>query len=119
MRWFNPSHPQTMQAAVVIGYISGFFALIGPARFFGLALLAALAILGGAFGVANNKRIGWIALAAGSAFFVLLRVLDLLLSISGGVNATLFQLNAMVFPVALLAAVLHPHTREYMKVWFE
>ncbi|MBT8239709.1 MAG: hypothetical protein KJN63_00610 [Acidimicrobiia bacterium] len=119
MRWFNPSHPQTMQAAVVIGYISGFFALLGGARFFELALLAAIAILGGAFGTANNKRIGWIALLAGSSFFVLLRILDLLLSVSDGVNATLFQLNATVFPVALLAAVLHPHTREYMKVWFE
>jgi hypothetical protein len=108
-----------MQAAVIIGYISGFFALLGTASFFGLGLLAAFAILGGAFGTANNKRIGWIALLAGSAFFVLLRVLDLLLSVSGGVNATLFQLNAMVFPIALLAAVLHPHTREYMKVWFE
>lgn len=108
-----------MQAAVVIGYISGFFALLGGARFFELALLAAIAILGGAFGTANNKRIGWIALLAGSSFFVLLRILDLLLSVSDGVNATLFQLNATVFPVALLAAVLHPHTREYMKVWFE
>jgi hypothetical protein len=108
-----------MQAAVLIGYISGFFALIGSARYFELALLAALAILGGAFGVANNKRIGWIALAVGATFFVLLRIVDLLLTIPDGLNPTLFQLNATVFPVALLAAVFHPHTREYMKAWFE
>ncbi len=108
-----------MQAAVFIGYLSGVFALIGGSRYYELVLLAALAMLGGAFGVANNKRIGWIALLSGAAFFVLLRLVDLLFAVSSGLNPVLLQLNATVFPVALLAAVLHPHTREYMKVWFE
>ncbi len=109
-----------MQAAVIIGYLSGVFALLGVSG--GLApllLLASLAMIGGAFGVANNKRIGWIALLLGSGLFVLLRALEFLLSISGGVNSTLFAINASIFPVALLAAVLHPHTRDYMKAWFE
>ncbi len=106
-----------MQAAVILGYFTGVFALLG----FGQNLLLfpiAVAIGGGAFGVANNKKVGWIALSIGSVLYVLIKFLDVLIVLPR-INLTLMAINALIFPGALVAAVLHPHTREYMKVWFE
>jgi len=111
-----------MQAAVFIGYLSGLFALLGIGASGVLAplmLIAAIAMAGGAFGVANNKRVGWIALLAGSSLFALLGGLRLLLAFTDGINPSLEAINALIFPVALVAAVVHPHTRDYMKAWFE
>ncbi len=106
-----------MQAAVILGYITGVFALLGFSRNIILFPLA-LAIGGGAFGVANNKRIGWIALVIGSGLYALLKFLDVVVAFPQ-INFTLMAINALIFPGALVAAALHPHTREYMKAWFE
>ena len=106
-----------MQAAVILGYFTGVFALLG----FGQNLILfplAIAIGGGAFGCANNKKVGWIALAIGSALYALIKVLDILIVLPS-INPTLMAINALIFPAALVAAALHPHTREYMKIWFE
>lgn len=115
-----------MQAAVFLGYISGVFALLFgtrisglPGAFAGLGLLAAIGLFGGAFGTANNKRIGWVVLAASATLYGLVAVLGIVFSIGDGPIATMFALNASVFPLALVAAALHPHTRAYMKSWFE
>lgn len=115
-RWFNPSHPQTLQAAVILGYISAVFGLLRGASLF---LLIFIGLGAGAFGAANNKRWGYFLLA-GCAFLVALLGLALLaLSIGGSLVTTLILLNASVFPTALAVAALHPHSREYQKVWFE
>lgn len=108
-----------MQAAVFLGYLSGVFGLLFGSRFGGLGLLAAVGLFGGAFGTANNKRIGWVVLAASACFFGLLSALAIALSVGSGPISTMFALNASVFPFALVAAALHPHTRSYMKSWFE
>ena len=111
-----------MQAAVILGYISGVFGLLGASRisYIGpLALLAALGALGGAFGVANNKRIGWMALAASSVLVVLFLLVLLVVATRSGINSVLLALINTVFPVALVAAVFHPQTRDYMKAWFD
>ena len=117
LQWTNPSHPRTMQAAVILGYLTGVFALLGFGQRIWLFPLA-LAIGGGAFGMANNKRIGWIALSIGSALYALIKCLDILIALPS-INPTLMAINALIFPGALVAAVLHPNTREYMKAWFE
>lgn len=116
-RWLNPSHPQTLQAAVILGYISAVFSL-----FFGSPLLLLLAIGKGigAFGTANNKRWGYylLAVAAGLTFLLyLLLVLDGVQAAS--ITFTLQRINAAVFPGALFAAVVHAHSRQYQKIWFE
>jgi hypothetical protein len=115
-----------MQAAVFLGYISGVFALLFgtrlgglPGAFAGLGLLAAFGLFGGAFGTANNKRIGWMVLAASACVYGLMATLSIIFSIGEGPISTMFALNASVFPLALVAAALHPHTRAYMKSWFQ
>ncbi len=121
--WFNPRHPQTMQAAVILGYISGVFGLLRSSALGGplapIMLLAALGALGGAFGVANNKRIGWVALAVASVVVALFFLGLVVWATQQGVNRAMQSLINTVFPVALVAAVLHPQTREYMKAWFD
>ena len=120
-RWFNPSHPQTLQAAVILGYISAVFGLLGARNlpFIGLALLLFIALGVGAFGSANNKRWGYYLLTISATFIAALWVLALVISVGSPLHITLQVLNSCVFPTALAVAALHPHSREYQKIWFE
>ncbi len=119
-RWFNPSHPQTMQTAVFLGYFAAVFGLLFGAggRDVGLQILTSVGLGAGAFGVANNKRIGYYALIVFSVIRVLLILAFLRYSLDI-IFVLRYVLNPLVFPAALVAAVLHPHTREYQKIWFE
>ena len=115
-RWLNPSHPQTLQAAVILGYISAVFGLLGGASIF---LLLFIGVGVGAFGSANNKKWGYYLLA-GCSFLVAVFWIQLFArSLGDDLIITLRLLNATVFPTALAVAALHPHSREYQKVWFE
>jgi hypothetical protein len=120
-RWFNPSHPQTLQAAVILGYLSAVLGLLGAGRmpFFQAALLVFVGVGVGAFGSANNKRWGYYLLAISATLIAALWVLVFVLSLGTSLRLILQILNSSVFPVALAVAVLHPHSREYQKVWFE
>ena len=118
-RWLNPSHPQTLQAAVFLGYLSTVFSLLSP--IFGvLSLLLALGAGLGAFGTANNKRWGYWALAVASGVTLALYLLALVAEIQDAdIVPILFRINITVFPAALFAAVVHAHSRQYQKIWFE
>ena len=118
-RWLNPSHPQTLQAGVFLGYLSAVFSLLSPV--FGvLSLLLALGNGVGAFGTANNKRWGYWLLAVASGITLSLYVLALVVEIQDAdIIPILFQINVSVFPAALFAAVIHAHSRQYQKIWFE
>lgn len=116
-RWFNPSHPQTLQAAVILGYFSAVFGLLGAGASFFLLLF--IGVGAGAFGSANNQRWGYYLLAICSGLVALLWLSVLFLSFGNGVISILRALNGAVFPTALAIAALHPHSREYQKVWFE
>jgi len=130
--WFNQSHPQTLQAAVILGYLTGIFSLLfgSPGRFgTGMDLLVSIGLFGGAFGVANSKRVGYYVLGAAATIRGLLfldtfirpfdsRIMDAL----GFMDTLIIRLeilNSMVFPAALVVAIFHSHTRNYQKVWFE
>jgi hypothetical protein len=118
-RWLNPSHPQTLQAGVFLGYLSAVFGLLSP--IFGVtSLLLALGNGIGAFGTANNKRWGYWLLAVSSGVTLAIYVLGLVLEIQDAeVIPILFQVNSTVFPAALFAAVIHAHSRQYQRIWFE
>ena len=116
-RWFNPSHPQTLQAAVILGYISAVFGVLGAGV--GVFLLLFIGVGVGAFGSANNKRWGYYLLAVCAFLVALFWVWLFVTSIGGRLVPTLHLLNSTVFPTALAVAVLHPHSREYQKIWFE
>lgn len=118
-RWLNPSHPQTLQAGVFLGYLSAVFGLLAPV--FGvLSLLLAVGQGAGAFGTANNKRWGYWLLAVASGAALSLYLLALVLVVQDfDIVPILFRINVTVFPAALFAAVVHAHSRQYQKIWFE
>lgn len=117
-QWLNTSHPQTLVAAVILGYFSAVFGVLQSGA--SIFLLLFLGVGAGAFGSANNKRWGYYLLA-GCAFLIALFWTVLVIDSLGARSATttLQLLNGAVFPVALAVAVLHRHSREYQKVWFE
>ena len=119
-QWLNRSHPQTLQAGVILGYISAVFGLLGFANIF-LLLVVYLGLFAGAFATANNKRWGYMLLAVCACLAALLEILPLVDSVLGGapLENILVRLNRTVFPTALAVAVVHVQSREYQKVWFE
>ena len=115
-QWLNRSQPMTLQAGVILGYISAVFGILQPGFFFPLYL----GVGAGAFVTANNKRWGYYLLVVCSIIIVLLLLSSLVAAlINFSLIPTLFRLNRMVFPTALAAAVVHSQSREYQKIWFE
>jgi hypothetical protein len=118
-RWFNPSQPQTLQISVWLLYFNGVLGLIlgsvylllGP--WLGIAALAGSVAAG--FGIANERRWGY-------GLGVLAAVVQVLLYlyVAGGILG-LFHgtiIISFLFAIALLAALLHPMSRDYQRIWF-
>jgi len=122
-QWLNRSQPMTLQAGVILGYISAFFGLFQAGFFFPVFL----GMGAGAFVTANNKRWGYYLLAICASLVGVILLLSLVSALLGfsasdlgsSVVRILFQLNNMVFPIALAVAVLHRQSREYQKIWFD
>jgi len=119
-RWFNPSHPQTLQIAVILGYFSAVFGLLGTIGG-GLSplLLLFIGVGAGAFGSANNRRWGYYLLAISSVLLAIMWVAFFARSLGGPIVDSLKFLNQTVFPTALAVAAVHVQSRQYQKVWFE
>jgi hypothetical protein len=108
IRWFNPSQPQTLQIAVLLLYLTAFFALLG------LLLLFVLLLAAGAVGIASEKKWGY---AVGVAAAIL-QVAVLLMFGGFAVLNNLNGLLQLMFDGALVALLLHPMSREYQRIWF-
>jgi hypothetical protein len=109
MKWFNSSLPQTLVTAQMLCYLEAVFALLQGAYFSVIAI--ALAV--GAFGVANERKWGYV-LATGAAAAQVLLALAIY-----GVDVLRFQIvMTFVFDVALAALLLHPESRNYVRTWF-
>ena len=111
-RWFNQSHPQTLQIAVMLCYFRIVFGLLfffvsGP-----LFLLSDILLGMCAFGVANDKRVAWQGGVVVSGLVMVLFVATFLLG--GGLNVVLPTMIA----VALFVLFVHPESRNYQKIWF-
>jgi predicted permease len=119
-QWLNRSHPQTLQAGVILGYISAVFGLLDTGGQL-LLLLVYLGLGAGAFVTANNKRWGYILLAVCACLAAFFRIYPLVAGVldTDPLRFTLARLNSTVFPAALAVAVLHTQSREYQKAWFE
>ncbi len=126
-RWYNPRLPQTLVISQWLLYFNAFWAALGIlsvglnpnlqltalGRIFSFGALATS--LYGAYGIANEKKIGY-RVAVVSAFlpFVVAivsggSIVDILLP--GGI------LNA-IFVWALVALLLHTQSREHQRIWF-
>lgn len=114
-RWTNPTQPQTLYLAQFLLYFSAAFALLGLLFGLGGSLIP---LVGGfaAFGIANEKKWGWllgVAIALLNLGFQALVVLG-----DFGLLGNVSFLIGLMFDVALAVCLLHPQSREYQKVWF-
>lgn len=133
-QWINRSHPQTLVIATFLLYFDAVAALIpflgdrssliavavctlglcvNPI-YWGIAFAAACG--GGAYLMANDRRVGY-RLAIGVAGFVLLSWL--ILAVRGlnilGANVVI----SLMFDIALFALLVHPQSKEYQRIWFK
>jgi hypothetical protein len=132
-KWFDRMAPQTLQLAILLGYLDGAFALLeildssGPlawVRFrvpFGIALafLVPIAHAAGGFLMANERRIGWkVAVAASFSPFVVNFVAYG--DVGAGLRRQVFggSIISFAFDVALVALLLHPQSRAHQKMWY-
>ena len=134
-KWFDRTQPQTLQIATWLLYINAFFAVIdlldtngwiGVARvrhgalgtFVGIAII--VAYVGGAFLMANERKIGYIlaVVAAFSPFVIRLWLLN-------GTQFSIFDkitgnnTISFIFEIALCALLLHPQSRNHQRIWFK
>lgn len=114
--WLNRSQPQTLQNATILCYIAAVFGLI-----YGLpnrnALLVIAVIVGlavGGWGVANEKRWGYVAAVAAAVLQVAFYII--------AYRSHVFSIDiilSFMFDVALVALLLHPQSRSYQRIWFK
>ncbi len=90
----------------MLGLVSG-LAVGGAGRY---ALLLALAEAAGAFGIANERRWGYV-LALLAAIIPLVLVIAVAGFLGAGILGVLFQ-------VALVALLVHPRSRDYYRLWY-
>jgi hypothetical protein len=116
-KFFNPHMAQTLVSVQMLFYINAAltlllsFGALGP-----LGLLEVAIMAGSAYGIANERRWGYIL----AMVTVVLSLVVILLYIAQG--GTLFNLNvllAVLFRVALTVLVFHPESREYQRIWFK
>jgi hypothetical protein len=116
-RWFNPSQPQTLQTGVLLCYLNAFFTLIfevfGGAGF--LALLIVIGLTAGAYGIANEKRWGYVLAVSAAS----LHVLMYLVFFGSDVITNVGLLINFCFDVALVILLVHPMSRDYQRIWFK
>jgi hypothetical protein len=118
-RWFNPSQPQTLQIAVWLLYFNGVIGLLLPSVFALLGVLGLVALVGcvvGGFGIANDRKWGYGLGVVVAALQVLLYIWAVDLNIVRLISSRL--VISFAFAVALLAALLHPMSRDYQRIWF-
>ena len=116
-RWFNSSQPQTLQTGVILCYLSAVFGLlfgvVANSAIIGLFIIVGLAA--GGYGIANEKRWGYV-LAVTAA---VLHVLMYLLIFRSDIVSNVSLLVSFVFDVALVLLLVHPMSRDYQRIWFK
>lgn len=113
-RWTNPTQPQTLQIAVILLYINAVF---GVLSFAPLALALAAGQAGAAFGIANEKRWGYLLGIIAAVIGLLPFAVYLLDNGVGSIFSFRLLIN-LLFPVALFALLVHPQSRDYQRIWF-
>lgn len=112
-RWFPAGAPQTLQIAVVLLYWNAALSLLFGLVAGGFGLLELLLLgfdVAGAFGIANERKWGYVVAVVAAVL-----PLALLVAVGGLLGGGLLTL---IFQIALVALLLHPMSRSYYKLWF-
>ena len=121
----NQSQPQTLQIAVFLLYGHAFFTVLDYLRqreaYQSLSpwgyLLVGAAIFGvlAARGIASEAKWGYIA-----GIFVAVSPLIFRYKVFGGISGVFKEdVIGLIFEIALIAALVHPQSREYQRIWFK
>jgi len=113
-RWFNQSLPQTLQIATMLLYFNAVLLLLNGA-FFGVFLFLIAGFVAGGFGIANEKKWGYIVAIVAAA----VQVLIILTLGIGQIFGNIGLLLDFMFDVALFLLLVHPMSREYQRIWFK
>jgi hypothetical protein len=118
-RWFNPSQPQTLQTGVLLCYLNAALGLIfGVTATGGSPILQLFIIIGlaaGGYGIANEKRWGYLLAVTAAGLHVLLY----LVVFGSATISNVSLLVSFVFDVALVILLVHPMSRDYQRIWFK
>ena len=109
-RFLNSSQPQTLVIATLLLYLDAFFGLLNGFP----SWLIAVAMAVGGFGIANEKKWGYALGVVGAV----LQVVSLIALYQSDVLRGMLFIT-FIFDVALVAALLHPMSRDYQKIWFK
>ena len=122
----NPRQPQTLYISQILLYISAVTALLFGASTviiesliieYIVAFLLTIGAAVSAWGIANAKKWGYqLGIAAAVAPFVIR--FEIMRRISLGETLSWNPIGLM-FDLAIIAALLHPESRKYQKIWFE
>jgi hypothetical protein len=117
-RWVNQSQPQTLQISVFFFYASAVFAVLFGDVFHPLGLLFTVASVAAGYGIANEMKWGYTL----GVVLSVLAVLPLVILLATDGLDELFRIDVLLyamFPVARLALLLHPMSRDYQRIWFK
>ncbi|MCY4424426.1 MAG: hypothetical protein OXC06_15295 [Acidimicrobiaceae bacterium] len=116
--WVNRHQPQTLYIAQLLMYFQGglglLFAVIGARALTLYTLVIAAGKLVAAYGIANEMR--W-AYKLGVVIAALPILVLLLLAVTNDVGWLWADPIGLLFDIALLALLLHTHSRSYQQYW--
>lgn len=114
-RFLNQFQPQTLVISTMLCYLDAVFGLlfgiVSTSLLLGLITIVGLAA--GGYGIANEKRWGYL-LAVGAACLQVL----MLIAVAGTDVLGFPLILTFVFDGALVALLLHRESREYQRIWF-
>ena len=111
-KWMDKTQPQTLQAAVLFSYINAGLAVLYLFAV-GLGPWVVLLLLGGAaLGIANERRWAYWGAIILSGLYLLGQVVYF---VTGGGFSGLLNL---LFAGVLFALLVHPQSRQYVRIWF-
>ena len=116
--WVNRHQPQTLYIAQLLMYFQGglglLFTVIGVRALTPYTLVIAAGKLVAAYGIANEMR--W-AYKLGVVIAALPILVLLLLAVTNDVGWLWADPIGLLFDIALLALLLHTHSRSYQRYW--
>lgn len=118
----NQSQPQTLYIGTILLYLEAVTGvLFGTLLFFygsWLALAGLVAMAAAGYGIANERRWGYMVgvAVAGAAVFAGAAII----AIEGlGVLSNFSFASLLLFAVALFVVLVHPQSRSYQRIWFK
>jgi hypothetical protein len=116
-RWIDHSQPGRLVQGTMMLYITALFDVLNAVSFSGtrlapLFLLIAAAKVAGGYGIANEKKAGYIA---GTGAAIASVVLSLLLL----PNSPVFGLIGLAIDAWVASLLIHDSSRSYQRIWFK